>query len=202
MVFGKGKTDKKSKEEAKEAEKSEASDSSEETSNAEKTLTEKESPTMADDKIETGAEEKKPQKAIRIAGQYVKDLSFESPGAPQSLRASGQRPNIDIAIDLNGKKLEDSHHEVSIKITAKAKTEKDTLFIAELEYAGVFELTGISEEETEAALMIYCPGILFPFARRVMSDVTRDGGFPPLMLEPVDFGALYQARKAKASAAA
>jgi len=96
--------------------------------------------------------------------------------------------------------LPDSVYEVTLQITTKASVEADSLFVVELAYAGLFTLTNIPEDQRELVLLIHCPSILFPFARRVLSDATRDGGFQPLMLDPIDFSALYQQRKAEAEA--
>jgi len=133
---------------------------------------------------------------IRVMGQYVKDLSFENPGAPNSLRGGGQ-PNIDMGIDVRARGVDESTYEVELSLSAKATRENDTAFIAELVYAGLFQITNLDERARDPFLLIECPRILFPFARRILSDATRDGGFPPLMLEPVDFAALYRQQLAQ-----
>lgn len=133
--------------------------------------------------------------SVAINGQYVKDLSFENPNAPFSLTQQASAPKIEINLDLEAKSLPDNVFEVSMKITAKASVEENSLFVAELSYAGLFTLINIPEDQKEMILLIHCPSILFPFARRVLSDATRDGGFQPLMLDPIDFAALYQQRK-------
>lgn len=120
-------------------------------------------------------------------GQYIKDFSFENPHAPGSLLGDPKRPNIDLNIDMNVGKLDDSHYELVIKISARAVAEKSTLFLIDLDYAGIFELDNIPEEHMENVLLVDCAFLLFPFARQVVADITRDGGFPPLMLEPTDF---------------
>lgn len=131
---------------------------------------------------------------FHVTGQYVKDLSFENPRAPQSLIASEEKPKIEVNIDLNASKLRDDLYEVVLKVGAKAVVGSDNLFLADLEYAGLFTLQNIPEERLQQILFVDCPFVLFPFARRVISDVTRDGGFPPLMLEPIDFFAMYKKR--------
>lgn len=132
---------------------------------------------------------------IAVQGQYIKDLSFESPNSPASLLQKQEKPAIEINIDLKANTLQQNLYEVSLMITAKASTGNNTLFITELTYGGLFSIQGISEAELEVTLMVYCPSILFPFARRIVADATRDGGFLPLMLDPIDFAALYQQRK-------
>lgn len=134
---------------------------------------------------------------VAINGQYIKDLSFENPNAPASLSAQKEAPKIEVALNIEAKGLQENMYEVALKITAKATAESNVLFITELSYAGLFTLNNVNEEQKELVLLIHCPTILFPFARRVLADATRDGGFQPLMLEPIDFAALYQQRKAQ-----
>jgi preprotein translocase subunit SecB len=137
------------------------------------------------------------QNAVRqvvINAQYIKDLSFENPNAPKSLIGKGEKPQIDVSVEIQVQPLEEKTFEVALTIGAKANIADMSLFVAELSYAGVFTVD-VPKEEEETVLMIYCPGMLFPYARRIFSDATRDGGFPPLMLDPVDFGALYHQHK-------
>ena len=131
------------------------------------------------------------QRNISINAQYVKDLSFESPNAPQSLMMAKEAPKIDVSVDVHVQNLKDKTFEVNLVISVGAKSDEKNLFLVELSYAGVFTVD-VPEQETQAVLMIYCPGMLFPFARRIIADATRDGGFPPLMLDPIDFAALFQ----------
>ncbi len=135
---------------------------------------------------------------ISINAQYVKDLSFENPKAPMSLINNKERPNIDVSIDVKAMAIGEDTYEVALTINANAKSGDDKVFITELTYAGVFTLKDVSDAEKEPALLIFCPNLLFPFARRIIADVTRDGGFPPLMLDPIDFASLYAQRAAKA----
>jgi preprotein translocase subunit SecB len=129
---------------------------------------------------------------VAILAQYVKDLSFENPNAPQSLQMQGQ-PRIDINVNVNARAGGEEMFEVELKIdaTARAADGDRVAFAVELLYAGLFRLSGVPQEAIEPFLVVEAPRILFPFARRVISDCTRDGGFPPLMLEPIDFGSLY-----------
>ncbi len=137
----------------------------------------------------------KPQnRQVTINAQYVKDLSFENPGAPESLIGKGESPQIGVSVDIQVKPLQDKVFEVNLIIAANADLKGKKLFVAELSYAGVFSVD-VPQEELEPVLMIYCPGMLFPFARRIVSDATRDGGFPPLMLDPIDFSALFSQHK-------
>ncbi|PWE18366.1 protein-export chaperone SecB [Marinicauda salina] len=150
--------------------------------------------TDAPESSDPNADVQPPQ--VRVVGQYIKDLSFENPGAPDTLRSSGQ-PEIDMAIDVRARGLGEDHYEVELHLSAKAGRQDTTMFIAELVYAGLFHIRNIDERARDAFLLIECPRILFPFARRILADATRDGGFPPLMLEPVDFAALYRQRLAR-----
>lgn len=127
-----------------------------------------------------------------ILAQYVKDLSFENPNAPASLQLQGQ-PKIDINVNVNARAGEQDMYEVELKIDAIARAQDGDMvaFQVELLYGGLFRLTGAPQEAVEPFLIVEAPRILFPFARRVVADCTRDGGFPPLMLEPIDFGGLY-----------
>lgn len=134
---------------------------------------------------------------MRIAAQYIKDLSFENPGAPDSLR--GESPAIDMAIDVQGRRYE-SAYEVVLHVEAKAKRGDTVAFIVELKYGGIFQFVNIPESAIEQMLLIEAPRMLFPYARNILSDVTRDGGFPPLFLEPIDFAGLYLAQKQKIQA--
>jgi preprotein translocase subunit SecB len=129
---------------------------------------------------------------ISVNAQYTKDLSFENPGAPASLVNTGNPPHIDLALDLNIQRIpEDEYFEVEIIISAKATSADKTLFIVDLKYAGIFHLVNVPEEQIQMLLAVHCPAIIFPFARKILADVTQDGGFQPLMLDPIDFGALY-----------
>jgi len=113
-----------------------------------------------------------------------------------------QRPQIDLAVDLNAKRVEDEIFEVELKIRVDAKNEEKPLFLLEVAYAGVFQLKNVPDTGTQQAiLLIQAPHMLFPFVRRIVADVVRDGGMPPLMIEPIDFMALYQARVAQAAGA-
>jgi preprotein translocase subunit SecB len=128
---------------------------------------------------------------MQVLGQYVKDLSFENPGAPLSMNI---RPAIDLGVDLQAKRLDQERYEVEIKLRVSAKAEDKTLFLLELVYAGLLAIQNVPEEFLQQMLLIEAPHMLFPFARRVVADTIRDGGMPPLMIEPIDFASLYRAR--------
>jgi preprotein translocase subunit SecB len=134
---------------------------------------------------------------IRVLAQYTRDLSFENPRAPDSLRVTGEQPAIDIGVELNAKGRPDGLFEVELKLIVDAKKGELQSFAVELVYGGLFELTGIPQDELEPVLMIEAPRFLFPFARRIIGDLTSDGGFPPFMLEPIDFAGIYQSRRAQ-----
>ena len=135
---------------------------------------------------------------FRMQKMYIKDLSFESPNAPNIYLARNPEPKVDFNLQLNSKKIDDDHREVSLSITAKMmnKNSEDTMmFIVEIEHAGVFLLKNIPEEHLERVLAIDCPLMLFPFTRQIISQVSVDGGFMPFLMEPINFIALYENAK-------
>ncbi len=140
------------------------------------------------------------QPGIHVLGQYVKDFSFENPGAPNSLRPADSAPRLDVNVNVNAHPLSQSEFEVEIKLEAKASRGEETLFIVELLYAGLFQIRNVPQEHLHPLLMIECPRLLFPFARQILADATRHGGFPPLLIDPVDFAALYRQRVAQQTA--
>ena len=138
---------------------------------------------------------------VGLIAQYVKDLSFENPNAPQSLTAAGA-PEIQVSVNTQTRRMDPERFETIIKIEITARQENSTMFMLEVSYGGLFALENVPEEQLAPICMIECPRQLFPFVRRVVSDATRDGGFPPLMLDPVDFSALYRAELEKRQAEA
>ena len=128
--------------------------------------------------------------SFALIGQYIKDLSFENPGAPASVMLGGA-PNFNVGINVGVKKQTDDLYAVEITLNAKAEREKTVVFNVELIYGGLFRLKNVPEAQMPFLLMVECPRLLFPFARQVLASVTQQGGFPPLMMEPVDFNALY-----------
>jgi preprotein translocase subunit SecB len=130
---------------------------------------------------------------LNVLTQYVKDFSFENPGAPQSLRMRpGSSPNINIAIGVQSAPLGNSEFEVELRIDARATDGQAVLFAIELVYAGVFRFTNIPPEQARPVALIECPRLIFPFARQIVADASRNGGFPPLLIDPVDFVAMYR----------
>ena len=134
------------------------------------------------------------QPMLRILGQYVKDLSFENPNAPASLAPQPEQPDINISVNVNARNLAPTDFEVELHLDAKATLGGKSVFAAELLYAGVFRLENFPQNVLHAAVLIECPRMLFPFARQILAEATRNGGFPPLMLDPIDFAAMYQRR--------
>ena len=130
--------------------------------------------------------------AIFLRAQYIKDLSFENPRAPASLFAMKEAPVMEVSVNLGAQRLDENVFEVAIQIGVRATSEKTTVFLIDLVYAGVVELQNIAEENLETVLFIQAASLVYPFARRVVADVARDGGFPPVALEPLDFTAMYQ----------
>jgi len=148
---------------------------------------------------ENGAAEQQPQVKMSTLTQFVRDLSFEN---VLSQRGTGGdvNPEMQVGVNLDAKKRSaENQYEVILKlqITSKAKESGNTLFVLELEYAGVFHVENVPEEQLHPFLLIECPRMLFPFVRRIVSDVTRDGGFPPLNLETIDFLQLYRTELAR-----
>ncbi|MCK5576446.1 MAG: protein-export chaperone SecB [Sphingomonadales bacterium] len=127
-----------------------------------------------------------------VLAQYVKDLSFENPNAPQSLQGAKEAPSINVNVNVNGNKVADDTYEVELKVSITATEGENSVFVVELVYAGLFGLRNFPEDQLQPFLLVQAPMLLFPYARRVISDAVRDGGFPPLMLEPIDFMGLYQ----------
>lgn len=135
--------------------------------------------------------------ALSVLAQYVKDLSFESPGAPNSLRGRDKAPGININVNVNANPLSEKEFDVTLTLNAKASHEKDVLFNVELIYGGVFRIEGFPQEHMLPLLFIECPRLLFPFARQIVAEATRNGGFPPLMLDPIDFAQMFQQKIAE-----
>jgi preprotein translocase subunit SecB len=132
---------------------------------------------------------------IRVLAQFIRDLSFENPRAPESLRPTGTQPHIDIGVELNARPRSDALFEVDIKFTANATTDGQPVFQIELLYGGLFQVAGVPEDAIEPMLLIECPRLMFPFVRKIVADISMEGGFPPFMLDPIDFAAIYQQRR-------
>jgi preprotein translocase subunit SecB len=139
---------------------------------------------------------------LAILTQYVKDMSFENPRAPRGLQSNAPRPEIQIRVDVNAQQIGDGHYEVVLHLNVDAKAGEESVFLMELSYGGVFALSNIPDDSMQPLLLIECPRLLFPFARRVVADATRDGGFPPLMIDPLDFVSLYRRKVQQTGGAA
>lgn len=147
---------------------------------------------MADENQGAAAPQPGTAPSMNLVGQYVRDLSFENPGAPGSIMAGGGNPAFNVSISVGVKKQTDELYAVELNLKAKANREDTLLFNVELVYGGVFRLKNIPEAQLSGLLMVECPRLIFPFARQVLANVTQQGGFPPLMMEPVDFMAIYR----------
>ncbi|GAA0552451.1 preprotein translocase subunit SecB [Rhizomicrobium palustre] len=131
---------------------------------------------------------------VQVIGQFIKDLSFENPGI---FAGQNARPQIELNVDLQARQVDTEVFEVELKLRVSAKNEERALFLLELVYGGLFQLHNIPDEVRQQVLLIEAPHVLFPFARRIVADVVRDGGMPPLMIEPIDFAALYRSKLAQ-----
>ena len=161
-----------------------------------------------------GAQQGQPPLVVNI--QYVKDLSFEVPGAPQIFTQLKTQPQVNINLDVQARRVQEGQNVFEVALIIRAEAHEapapqgngqtqpvpPTVFVAELTYGGVFTLSGLPDNAVEPVLLVECPRILFPFARNILADVTRDGGFPPVLLQPIDFVALWQARRQQQQAAA
>ena len=137
-----------------------------------------------------------------MLAQYTKDLSFENPNAPASLGPQPQQPSINIQINVNANNVAENEYEVALLIEGKAENGGKVMFSFDLSYAGVFRIVNVPKENLHPLIMIECPRLLFPFAREIIATAVRDGGFPPLMLDPVDFVGLYRQNMERQAAAA
>jgi len=142
-----------------------------------------------------------PLPQLNVVAQYIKDFSFENPNAPQSLAVGTTPPQIGIQINVNAKPLAENDIEVTLKLDGKAETNGNLMFRFELEFAGVFRIQNVPQESMNAIVLIECPRLLFPFAREIIATAVRNGGFPPLLLDPVDFVGLYRNKMSEMQAA-
>lgn len=148
---------------------------------------------MADE--QQGAEASAPQGAgIRVLAQYIRDLSFENPHAPDSLRGDNP-PKIGLDVELAARGRQDGLHEVELKLSVTANRDEQVVFHVEILMGGLFQVDGVPAEELEPMLLIECPRFLFPFARRIVADLTGESGFPPFRMDPIDFAGIYMARR-------
>ncbi len=138
---------------------------------------------------------------ILVHAQYIKDFSFENPNAPSVLMRDSGQPDVEITVNVGAQLIDKNQYEVTLNLAAKASSEKTALFLVDLTYAGLVTPEGASVDEVNPLIMIEAPRLLFPFARAIISDATRDGGFMPLNIQPVDFVAVYQHNLAQQAAA-
>ena len=155
---------------------------------------------MADNPAGNGAQAENAP-SLNALAQYAKDFSFENPNAPRSLTPQQQQPQIGIQVNVNAKPLGDTDFEVDLTLEGDAKVGNEVLFAFELTYSGVFRIRNIPPDQLHPVVMIECPRLLFPFARQIVADAVRNGGFPPLYIDPIDFVSLYRQKAAEAGAA-
>ncbi len=141
------------------------------------------------------------QQQLIINAQYIKDLSFENPRAPTSLRQQTAAPSVEINVDVKAQGLAPENYEVVLTIKASAKAAEETLFIIELVYGAVVTVRNVAPEFVSPVMLVETPRLMFPFARNIIAETTRDGGFPPLMINPIDFGELLRRNAAAAAPA-
>lgn len=154
---------------------------------------------MDDGNIEAGpGQGAAPQ--VNVLAQYVKDFSFENPNAPNSLQPRENGPQLNINVNVGARPLSNTEFEVDLSLQARAAHGAEVVFAVEIVYSGLFRIAGVPEEHLHPFVLIECPRLLFPFARQIVADATRNGGFPPLMIDPIDFVALYQQNMAQQQA--
>ena len=159
-------------------------------------------PTAADNgSAQPSGDDANTARQIVVHAQYIKDLSFENPNAPRVLIEGAGQPDVEITVNVGAELLGDNQYEVTLNIAAKATINDSALFLVDLTYAGLVSPQGTPNDEINALIMIEAPRLLFPFARAIISDCTRDGGFMPLSIQPVDFVAVYQHNLAQQAAA-
>lgn len=153
---------------------------------------------MADDNSapENGiSADDEPEIEARVVAQFVRDLSFESPNIESLINGPGDNPNLDLEVNVNARQIQEHLYESTIEFRASATNNVGVIYDIEVVYGGMFHVENMPQEALEGFLLVNCPAILFPFLRRIVADLTREGGFPPLFLDPIDFAALYIQRK-------
>lgn len=142
-----------------------------------------------------GAAENRAQPQVQVLGQHIKDLSFENPNVGKLQIKEGENPAVQLEVNVEAQRLGTDVYESAIVFNATASHSGGTIYVLELKYGGAFRLQNVPPQALEPFLLVNCPALLFPFLRRIVADITRDGGYPPLWLDPVDFGALYVRRQ-------
>lgn len=140
------------------------------------------------------------QMQAQVVGQFIRDLSFENPNVTRLIDGPGEDPNLKIEVNVNAERVRPDLYQSAIDFKAHATNKQGTIYILECVYGGLFRLQNVPEQALEPFLLINCPTIVFPFLRRLVADVTREGGFPPLLLDPIDFGSLYMRRQQELAA--
>jgi preprotein translocase subunit SecB len=135
------------------------------------------------------------QMQIRVLNQYIKDLSFENPNIGKQMLVQGENPNLQVEVNVNAQRVGETVFESAIKLKADCTAKSGVLYDLEIEYGALFDLPGLPEPALEQFLLVNCPALIFPFLRRIVADVSREGGFPPLLLDPIDFAMLYMRRR-------
>jgi preprotein translocase subunit SecB len=156
---------------------------------------------MAETPASNGAQAADQAPSLNALAQYAKDISFENPNAPRSLTPQESGPQISIQVNVNAKQLAETDFEVDLSLEGNAKVGTEVMFAFELTYSGVFRVRNIPPDQLHPVVMIECPRLLFPFARQIVAEAVRNGGFPPLYIDPIDFVGLYR-QKAEAEAGA
>lgn len=141
-------------------------------------------------------DEQKPVE-VQIVGQFIKDMSFENPNIERLLDGPGEQPNIKLEINVGAKRVRPDLYESAIEFKAVASVKEGTIYDLEVVYAGLFRVRNLPEQALEPFMLVNCPTLIFPFLRRLVADVTREGGFPPLLLDPIDFAQLFMRRKSE-----
>ncbi len=141
-----------------------------------------------------------PPVQVKVVGQYIKDLSFENPNVDKLLKEPGDNPNLQLAINVRAQAVDTDVYESAIDFNAQATNKHGLVYEIELVYAGLFKVQNIPPQALEPFLLVNCPALLFPFLRRLVADISREGGFPPLLLDPFDFGSLYMRRQQELAA--
>ncbi|MBN2631199.1 MAG: protein-export chaperone SecB [Rhodobacteraceae bacterium] len=155
---------------------------------------------MAEENGADAQPQAQPQIKMQVLAQFIRDLSFENAVAQKGLTGGEVQPDIQVSVSLDVRKRPVDHQfEViqKFRVTSKNRATNDTLFLLEVDYGGIFHVEGVPDEQMHPFLLIECPRLLFPFIRRIISDVTRDGGFPPLNIDTVDYLALYRQELAR-----
>ena len=142
------------------------------------------------------------QVQVRVLGQYIKDLSFENPNVGKRMESAPEQPTLRIEVNVNATKAGDNTYESAIQFKAEATSKVGVIYDLELAYGGLFRIENLPEQALEPFLLINCPSLLFPFLRRLVADLTREGGFPPLLLDPIDFAGLFMQRQQQPGQAA